>query len=117
MPTTLRAMVRLATQDVPKERAVFVMMRYQETPQFEQIVSVITSTLPAHGLEPRLARDKAYSRDLWENVRIYMHACEFGIAVFEEIDARSFNPNVAIELGYMYALRKQVLLLKERRMP
>ncbi len=27
-----------------------------------------------------------------------------------------FNPNVALELGYMYALRRRCLLLKDQRM-
>lgn len=55
--------------------------------------------------------------DLWANVRVYMHACAYGVVIFEEIEQRSFNPSVALELGYMYALRRNVLLLKDGRMP
>jgi len=43
----------------------------------------------------------------------------YGIVVVENIDERSpkssyFNPNVAIELGYMLALKNRCLILKER---
>jgi nucleoside 2-deoxyribosyltransferase len=45
-----------------------------------------------------------------------MRAYPLGVAVFEEIELRAFNPNVAIEVGYMYGLERPVLLLRERRM-
>lgn len=109
--------IKAAAADLRPERGVFVMMRYLEGENYAAIEHAIARILREFGLEPRLAKDKAYSDDLWENVRIYMHASQYGIAVFEEIDTRSFNPNVSIELGYMYALGRRVLLLKERRMP
>lgn len=46
-----------------------------------------------------------------------MMGCRYGICVFEEIDEREFNPNVPLEYGFMRALNRQVLLLKEQRMP
>lgn len=109
--------VKAAINDFDSNKSVFVMMRYRESNIYGDIEKTIIETLHGLGLEPRLAKDKSYSDDLWENVRIYMHACKFGIAVFEEIDERSFNPNVSMEVGYMYALCKRVLLLKEGRMP
>jgi len=63
------------------------------------------------------AKDNVYSDDLWNNVRIYMHGCKYGIAVFEEISEREFNPNLSLELGYMYASGKACLVLKDKRMP
>jgi nucleoside 2-deoxyribosyltransferase len=41
-----------------------------------------------------------------------MHGCGFGIAVFERLEEESFNPNVSLEVGYMLALGKPVLILK-----
>jgi hypothetical protein len=43
--------------------------------------------------------------------------CTRGIAVFEDIDERDFNPNVSLELGYMLGRSKRCLLLKEQRLP
>jgi nucleoside 2-deoxyribosyltransferase len=44
----------------------------------------------------------------------YLYGCGFGIAVFERIEAEEFNPNVSLEVGYMFALNKPVCLLKDR---
>jgi len=60
------------------------------------------------------ADDKQYMDDLFPNVRVYMHACDFGIAIFERIEADDFNPNVSLEVGYMFGLSKNVLLLKDK---
>ena len=38
------------------------------------------------------------------------------VAVLENIIADEFNPNVALEYGFMRALGKPTLLLKERRL-
>jgi hypothetical protein len=115
--TSLSGGIKAALKDVPFDRSVFVMMRYRESEHFLQIEEAIITTLKAFGLQARLAKDKAYSDDLWDNVRIYMHASKYGLAVFEEIDERHFNPNVAMEVGYMYALGRRILLLKDKRMP
>jgi hypothetical protein len=99
------------------EQNVFVMMRYRSTDRFKDIEATIRQALSKYGLIARLAKDAALSDDLWENIQHYMRYCRFGIAVFEEIDEREFNPNISLELGYMYALRRRCLLLKDRRMP
>jgi protein-tyrosine-phosphatase len=46
-----------------------------------------------------------------------MDACNYGIAVFEQIDERDINPNVSLELGYLRGQRKKCLILKEKRLP
>ena len=96
---------------------VFVMMRYRSTPHFEEMESCIREILRGYGLIARLAKDSAVVDDLWGNIIIYMEQSRFGIAIFEDIDERDFNPNISLELGYMYALGKRCLLLKEKRMP
>ena len=96
---------------------VFVMMRYSDSPQFRVLESSIRDSLGRYGLHARLARDRALSDDLWENIRLYMASSRYGIAVFEEIHHREFNPNISLELGYMYALGRRCLLLKDKKMP
>jgi nucleoside 2-deoxyribosyltransferase len=44
-----------------------------------------------------------------------MFGCKYGIAVLEDVFVAEFNPNVALEYGFMRALGKPTLLLKERR--
>jgi hypothetical protein len=61
--------------------------------------------------------DRDYTGDLWKNLEVCILGCQYGVAVYEDIDARDFNPNVALEVGYMLARRKRVLILKEQRLP
>ena len=99
------------------DRNVFVMMRYRSANHFVQIELSIRKALSHYGLIARLAKDGSVADDLWENITHYMRYSRFGIAVFEDIDEREFNPNISLELGYMYAMNKRCLLLKEKRMP
>ena len=52
--------------------------------------------------------------DLFPNIKVYMHACDFGVAVFDRITEDDFNPNVTLEVGYMLGMGKDVLLLKDK---
>lgn len=99
------------------EKNVFLMMRFRTGQQYQEIHSAIKDEMAKYGLKILRADDKDYTGDLWENVCLYMLGCTFGIAVFEEIDLREFNPNVALELGFMTAQNKRCLLLKDQRMP
>jgi hypothetical protein len=102
----------------PNRRNVFVMMRYRSAPQYVEIEETIRTFLTRRGLGMHLAKDHSFvPSDMWDNLCVYMLACDFGIAVFEEIDSRDFNPNVSIEVGFMAAAGKDVLLLKDQRMP
>ena len=48
------------------------------------------------------------------NILTCLHGCGLGIAVFDMIEEKSFNPNVSLELGYLLGLKKPVCLLKEK---
>ncbi len=96
---------------------VFLMMRFRPGPQYQEIHVSIRDELAQYGLKVLRADDKDYTGDLWENVALHMLGSRYGVAVFEEIDQREFNPNVALELGFMMALNKRCLLLKDQRMP
>lgn len=99
------------------ESNVFIMMRLRDARQHREIAQTLKASLGTIGMRGHLASDKNYSDDLWDNVRVFMHGCKYGIAVFEEIDEREFNPNISLELGYMYASGKSCLVLKDKRMP
>jgi len=102
-------------KDYPTNQATaFIIMSFQNTKLHEAIASTIKDALNAHGIIGLRADDKEYMDDLFPNVRTYMHACDFGVAVFERILADDFNPNVSLEVGYMMGLGKNVLLLKDQ---
>jgi len=98
------------------EKNVLVMMRFRDTEHFLEITDVIRNVLGGRGMRALRADDKDYTGDLWTNVCVYLLGCKYGIAVFEEIDEREFNPNIALELGFMIANGKRVLILKDQRM-
>ncbi|WP_339702284.1 hypothetical protein [Algoriphagus aquimarinus] len=98
------------------EKNVFIMTRYVKGNKLlEELNSELKRVLIASGLNPVRADDKMYLRDrnLWNNVCVYMNCCKYGIAILEDRIANEFNPNVAIEYGYMRALNKPVLLLAD----
>lgn len=95
---------------------VFIMMRFRNSPQQKELLQTVRETLAHYGINGLRADDKSYADSLWANVRSYMDACASGIAIFEQIDDDDFNPNVSLELGYMRAQAKPVLLLKEKRL-
>ena len=107
----------LAELQRTSDRNAFVMMRYREEQHFKLIESSIRHSLKNFGLIARFAKDSALVDGLWDNIVLYMRHSRFGVVVFEDIDEREFNPNVSLELGYMYALGRRCLVLKERRMP
>lgn len=101
----------------PYHKNVFIMMRYKHSKFYEELGQEIKSGLERVGLLGHFAKDKMLSDDLWENISIYMLGCKYGIAVFEGVDETEFNPNVSLELGFMFASGKRCLVLKDRRMP
>ena len=98
-------------------RNVFVMMRFHPSPQLTEVYGTIEKTLEARNMTAIRVDARDYSSDLWTNIEVCITGCQYGIAVFEDIDQRDFNPNVALEVGYMLARRKRVLILKEKRLP
>lgn len=101
------------------DKNVFVAMRFEVSDQHVEIFKTITDVLAEFGLKALRADQRVYpvDGDLWSNICTYMMGCKFGICVFEEINERSFNPNVPMEYGFLRAIDRQVLLLKDKRQP
>lgn len=95
-------------------RCGFLMMSFSDSRGHGEISAAVKSTCEGFGLKALRADDYRYADEFFPNIKTYMHGCSFGIAVFERVEAESFNPNVALEVGYMLALGKPVCLLKER---
>jgi len=96
------------------KKMAFIIMQFGSTKLHSEIVECIRTTLEKHNIIALRADDKEYMDDLFPNVKVYMHACDFGIAVFDRITEDDFNPNVTLEVGYMLGLGKNVLLLKDK---
>jgi len=98
------------------DRNILIMTRFVTGNRLlEELDRELRSVLREYNLNPVRADDKMYLRDrnLWNNVCVYMICCKFGIAILEDRVADEFNPNVALEYGFMRALSKPVLLLAD----
>lgn len=104
--------------DYPKTAFnAFLMMRFADTPVNRALVEEVGASLSRYAISVLRADQHTYSDSLWENIRYYMDACDLGIAVFDQAASNDFNPNVSLELGYMMAGKKRLLLLKDRTLP
>jgi hypothetical protein len=92
----------------------FLIMRFTATQPYRRIVDAINETARAHGLHILRADMHDFHSDLLSNIRTYLHGCSFGIAVYDRIESEELNANVGLEVGYLMALNKPVLLLKDR---
>jgi hypothetical protein len=96
---------------------IFVMMKLPEGDQLlERIANEIRKVLTDHGLNGVIADDRMYMKDrnLWNNICVYMICCSGGIAVLEDRIKDEFNPNVAMEYGFMRGINKPALLLVDK---
>lgn len=96
------------------KKTAFIIMQFGSTTPHTEIVACIKTTLEKHGITALRADDKEYMDDLFPNIKTYMHACDFGVAVYDRITEDDFNPNVSLEVGYMLGMGKNVLLLKDK---
>ena len=94
------------------DRNVFVIMQYGK--DHEVLARAIRETLRLYGFEAKLASEMFFSGDLWQNIEFCMKHSRYAIVIFEGAEQPYFNPNVAVELGYMLALGKPCLLLKDQ---
>jgi hypothetical protein len=100
------------------EQNIFIMTRLAEHSGLNQAIASIVGWLKENGCAGLKANDKTYyvgDRVLWNNVCTYMIGCSKGIAILEDIVKSDFNPNIALEYGFMRALNKPVLILADRR--
>lgn len=114
-PVEIYDSLRRFREDYPDSASVaFILMQFGSTRAHDEIAGAIKDALAAHGITGVRADDKRYHDDLFYNVLTYMHRCGLGIAVFERIEEDRFNPNVSLEVGYLFAMRKPVCLLKDQ---
>jgi len=104
-------------KDFPdSKRCCFLMMKFEDSKEQTKIVKALKEEFNKRGLNLLRVDDKAYCDDLFLNIKTYMHGCAFGLALFERINSNYFNPNVSLEVGYMMALKKPILFLKDKNL-
>jgi hypothetical protein len=113
-PEIAMSLDRLREKYPDPKKLGFLVMRFTAAKPFQGIVDVIKRTGVSHGLDIIRADETEFHADLWGNVRTHLHGCGFGIAVYERIETNEPNANVGLEVGYLMAMNKPVLLLKDK---
>ena len=103
------------------EKSVFIMTKFPDPKkpapvdaQLDKVIRVVCDAVSACNFKPRLASEKHYYGDLWDNVELYLLGCCRGIAIVEEKYLPELNPNVAMEWGWMRGMGRSVLYLVEK---
>jgi hypothetical protein len=107
----------------PSDKVVFVMMKFPSgNTREDQILNLIYDKIKDtcsryFGMKAVRADEFAAAGNIWDNAQVHALGSRFGIAIIENKYTNEFNPNVAMEAGYMAALGKEVLLLVEKTFP
>lgn len=112
--------------------AIFVIMPFRK--ECDLIYDIVEDVFSKQGFKVTKASEKEFQNDLWDNVQVYLDCCRAAVSIFHfdnkkegcfgslkkllAIEKTEFNPNVAIETGYMIAHRdkKDVCILKDKRL-
>lgn len=113
-PEIAMSLDRLRAKYPDPKKVGFLVMRFTAAKPFAKIVEIIKKTGEEHGLKIIRADENEFHADLWGNVRTHLHGCGFGIAIYERIETNEPNANVGLEVGYLMAMNKPVLLLKDK---
>jgi hypothetical protein len=110
----------LKAQGKPYERRVFIMTKYRDgadahrDAELQTVIDTVKAAVEARGYHPQLAGELKLHANLWENIECQMLGCARGIAIVEDRFNPKLNPNVAMEWGWMRAMKKPVLYLVEK---
>lgn len=116
-PVISESLARFREDHPPGSKTAFIMMQFGTTPLHRELTAAIRESLSRYGVSGLRADDKQYHDYLFPNVLTYIYGCTFGIAVFESLQNGDFNPNVSLEVGYAWAIGKNVCLLKDGSLP
>lgn len=114
-PPHIRSALREFFTDHPDFRKnCFLIMPFNESKPLIEIHRVVKATFSELGFNVLRADDKVYAESLFANIEAYMHGCRFAISVHERSASEVHNANVALEVGYMLGMRRDVCILKEK---
>ena len=97
------------------EKNVFLMMKFRNNNMY--LYTLIKDILKGHGYNCLRADDISVSEKP-SNPFAVLYCCKYGIALFDEAEHNNaYSPNVAFELGMMYAQDKDFLILRNKSLP
>ena len=114
---------RIRTLSRVKKTTAFLMTSFSK--EHDRIIENVKAVFGKYGIDVRIARSAGgeFDNRLFQNIEVYMHGCKFGIGLYTDdshlkrSEKIRINPNLSLEVGYMLALKKQICILKERKLP
>ena len=82
--------------------------------KLQAVIDAVADGIRKRNYKARIASDAIHHRWLWDNVELYLLGCSRGVAIVEDKYLPELNPNVAIEWGWMAAMGRNVLFLREK---
>ena len=101
-------------------KTAFIMTDFRHLETAKEVRKILNDN-KIHGFIANAPGGK-YDETIWENIQVFMHGCDFGIAIYADDSAPTsesekirnmINANLCIEVGYMRGLQKLVLSLRE----
>ena len=98
--------------------AIFVIMDFDE--RLLEIYNIIASFFKEKDLIAVRANEAEFANNLWENTKVYLECCSTAVAIVDGGKTNGdngepiYNPNVAIEVGYMLCKGSKICILKDK---
>ncbi|MBW1298121.1 hypothetical protein [Aquimarina litoralis] len=97
----------------------FLIRKFEERSDRNQLVESVKECFEEKGLKIVDALEYTFNIQLWDNIKIYMEHCHFGVVIVDDLTPKtdnSFNPNTFLEIGYLLALGKPILILLQNKL-
>jgi len=101
-------------------KSIFIMTKFPDgrdpeaDSQLKRVIDAARQAIEDCAFVPRVAdTTNRFHTGVWDNVELHLLGCKKGLAILEDRYRRELNPNVAMEWGWMRALGRDVLYLRE----
>lgn len=92
----------------------FLIRKFEERDDRNTLISTIKNSFKENGLKIVDALEFELHNEVWSNIKEYMDYCSFVVVVIDNFSPygnNEFNPNTFLEIGYLLALNKPILIL------
>lgn len=106
--------VSVFEQKFGKRDVGFLIRKFEERKDRSILIQTVKNTFKENGLKLVDTLEHRFHNELWPNIKEYLDNCAFGVIVIDNFspqDNNRFNPNTFLEIGYLIALQKPILIL------
>jgi hypothetical protein len=98
--------------EICKGKNAFLMIEFKEDLYRLAIEVMIKDLFKQYEIIILKADEHRFDDNKFINIETYLWGCDFGIALFDS----EVNSNIYLEIGYMLALNKKVIIIKEKNL-